>query len=312
MIAARRTFLAATGAALLCAQRAFAQDVRTLAVAGVPEESITPALWAEQSGIFTHYGLNLQLEPQRSGSAIASGVAGGAYAIGKSSLVALIAAHAHGVPFVLVAPGGLYDSARPNMGVLVKNDSPIRAAADLNGKTIGVSSIGDLFTLSAQAWVDQHGGDASTLKLVELPIAALGAALGIGRIDAAPVGTPQYEEFLEAGDRVIGHSFDAIAPQFMFSAWFTTTQYLNDNRATVAAFAHAMRESAAYVNGHQAQTVDVLAKFTAVAPAVIAKMPRATMGTALLPRYVQPVIDVCAKYKQIPAAFDATEFITAL
>jgi len=307
----RRALL--TAAAVLPATRyAIAQGLHTFRAGGVPEESIVTALWAEQSGFFRRNGFDLQIEPQRSGSAVAAAVAGGAYAIGKSSLVALIAAHAHDVPFVIVAPGGLYDSSHPNNGLIVRADSPIHTAADLNGKTIGVSSLNDLYTVSVKAWVDDHGGDATTLKLVELPIDAVGAALQNGRIDATSVGTPQLEEYLTSGTtRLLARGFDAIGPLFMFSAWFTTRSFIAQNRSVVEGFQKAMHESAVYVNAHPQQTVEILAKFTGVDPGVIAKMHRAAMGTSLDPRLVQPVIDRCAKYKVIPAAFAAAEFLAA-
>lgn len=305
-----RGTLLATAAATAAPRPSLAQGLRSFRAGGVPEESIVVALWAEQSGFFRRNGFDLQIESQRSGSAVASAVAGGAYAIGKSSLVALIAAHAHGVPFEIVAPGGLYDSNHPNNGLLVRADSPIRTGADLNGKTIGVSSLNDLYTVSVKAWVDDHGGDSSTLKLVELPIDAVGAALQNGRIDATSVGTPQLEEYLTSGTaRLLARGFDAIAPLFMFSAWFTTRTFIAQNTSVVAGFQRAMHEAAVYVNGHHQQTVEILSKFTGVDPGVIAKMQRAPMGTALDPKLVQPVIDRCAKYKVISASFPASDMM---
>jgi NitT/TauT family transport system substrate-binding protein len=307
-----RGALLAAAAAAGVARPSFAQGLHSFRAGGVPEESIVVALWAEQSGFFRRYGFDLQIEPQRSGSAVASAVAGGAYAIGKSSLVALIAAHAHDVPFVIIAPGGLYDTNHPNNGLLVRADSSIRTGADFNGKTIGVSSLNDLYTVSVKAWVDDHGGDSSTLKLVELPIDAVGAALQNGRIDATSVGTPQLEGYLTSGvARLVAHGFDAIAPLFMFSAWFTSRSFATQNKSVIAGFQHAMHDSAVYVNGHHQQTVDILSRFTGVEAGVIAKMQRAPMGTALDPKLVQPVIDRCAKYKVIPAAFPAAEFLAS-
>jgi NitT/TauT family transport system substrate-binding protein len=192
---------------------------------------------------------------------------------------------------------------------MVKVDSPIRTAPDLNGKTIAVSSLNDLYTVAMKAWMDAHGGDSSTLKIIELPTDAVGGALAAGRIDAATVGTPQFQAAMESGQlRVIGRPYDAIAPLFYFSAWFTTQQFLHENRAVVVGFARAMRASADYVNGHPQQTIEVLSKFTGIEPDVIAKMPRARMGTTLDPRLVQPVIDSSAKYKVIPAPFNARDF----
>lgn len=306
----RRVVAGLAAAALVPRVGLAAQTLQPLHVGGVPEESIVAALWARRSGLFRHEGLDVQIDSQRSGSAVAAAVAGGSYGIGKSSLIALISAHARNIPFVLVSPGGNYDAAHPNVGLLVRNDSPLKAAADLNGKTVAVSSLNDLYTISTRAWVDAHGGDSATLRLVELPTDAVGPALATGRVDAAGVGTPQIQEFLDSGTtRILGRIYDAIAPSFTFSAWFTTRDYLAAHRSTVVSFARAMHAASAYVNAHHQQTLDVLASFTGIDPSIIARMPRAAMGLALDPKLVQPAVDLCAKYKVIPAPFDAADFI---
>ena len=103
----RHTFLSAAAAAgVLWPGIAGAQAPATLTIGGVAEESITPALWAAHSGMFDRAGLSVSVQSQSSGAAIAAGVAGGAYAFGKSSLPSIITAHAKGLPVVFVAPGG--------------------------------------------------------------------------------------------------------------------------------------------------------------------------------------------------------------
>lgn len=302
--------LAGAGAAL--ARPASAQGI-TFKAAGVPEESATPVLWGIQSGMFRHYGLAVTLEGQRSGTAIAAGVAGGAYQIGKSSIVPLIIAHAKGIPFVLVAPGGLYRSAAPHIGLLVAASSPIRTAAQLNGKTLGVSALDDLYTLGIKDWMDQNGGNSTTLKIVELPLSAVDGALLSGRIDAGGSAMPQMQQALDSGkERVLAYMFDAIAPEFMYTAWFSTVDQVRRNRKAFADFARAEREAATYVNAHHQQTIEILSKFTAIPGPVIAHMVRATMGTTLDPKLVQPCIDVCAKYGVIPKTFDAREMLASL
>lgn len=289
---------------------AFGQSLTHLTAAGVPEEAVTSVLWAEQSGIFRRNGLDVDLQPQSSGTAIAAGVAGGAYQIGKSSIVPLIIAHAKGIPFVIVAPGGLYRAASPHIALLVRADSPIKTAADMNGKTLGVSALEDLYTLGIKNWIDKNGGNSSTLKIVELPASAVPSALETNRIDAGGSVMPQLQSALDTGKvRILAHMFDAIAPEFMYTAWFTTADYLKNNRKIVAAFARSVGQAALYVNGHHQQTIDMLSKFTNIEPGVVAKMVRATMGTTLDPKLVQPAIDVVVKYKVIQAAFDAREIL---
>jgi NitT/TauT family transport system substrate-binding protein len=299
------------GAAFAAARgRAEGQALVALKAAGVPEESATPVLWAEQSGLFQRNGLTVELDAQRSGTAIAAGVAGGGYQVGKSSIIPLITAFAKGIPFVLVAPGGLYRAAKPHIAMIVAAGSPIRTARDMNGKTLGVSALDDLYTLGIKWWMDKNGGDSSTLKIVELPLPAITDAIVAGRIDAGGSATPALQAALDSGKvRVLSYMFDAIADEFMYTGWFSNSNYVASHLQIMRSFSRAERQAAEYVNDHPAQTVDALSKFTAISPDVIAKMTRAQMGTALDPKLIQPVVDVCVHYKVIPAPVDAAQMI---
>jgi NitT/TauT family transport system substrate-binding protein len=306
----RRSALGLAAGALAAPYAARAQSLISLKAAGVPEDSITPALWAQQSGIFRKHGLDVQLDAQRSGSAVAAGVAGGAYQFGKSSLMALIAARAHNVPIVIIAPGGMYDARNPINGLIVKIDSPLRTGADFNGKTIAVSSLGDLYTVGTYAWIERTGGDWPSVKLVELPISAVFEAVVGGRIDAGNTIVPDLQAALATGRvRDLVDTNAAIASRFMYTAWFTTVDYAKNNRTIVDKFRAALLESTTYTNAHHAQTVDVFAKFSGMETSVVAKMNRTDDGTTLDPRLIQPLINATARYKVIPAAFDARDFI---
>lgn len=247
---------------------------------------------------------------QRSGPAIASGVAGGAYQIGKASITPLVIAHARNVPFVLVAAGGIYDASAPISALLVRDDSPLRSAADLDGKTVAVFGLNDINTIALDLWVDKNGGNSSTLKPVEIPVSAIAEAIVTGRVDAGQINEPNLAVALGTGRvRVFGHPYEAVAPRFMYTAWFTTTDYLSRERTAVLGFARAMREAAIYANAHHAQTVGLIAGFTGVDPDVVRKMTRVELGASLDVGLIQPVIDATARYKGIPAPFDAREFL---
>ncbi len=309
-VLSRARMLASLGATVAMPAIAGAQTPTPLKLAGVPEDSITPALYAEQSGLFAKNGLAVDISPERSGSAIASGVAGNAYQIAKSSLVSLIIARSKGIPFVLVAAGGLYSSSAPNTAMLVPVHSPIKTAAELNGKTIAVSALNDLYTLATKAWMDKNGGSAASIKLIELPISEVPDAIAAGRVDAGMVIEPVLQRAIDGGKvRVIAHPMDAIAPRFLYTGWFAVEAWAEANTKAATGFARALREASIYVNGHEAQTVDLLAKYSGIEPREIAKMTRVQNGTSLDPALIQPVIDACATYKLIDALFDAKALI---
>ena len=308
MSLSRRTMLGATAAALALPQVASAQTLTTLAVAGVAEDSITPVLYGVQSGLFKRNGLDVQVTPERSGPAITAGVAGGAYQIGKASVTPLIEAHVKGLHLVLVAPAGVYTSAAPIDGMFVAVNSPVKTAADLNGKTYGVYGIGDVYTISARAWMEKNGGDPNSLKFVELPISAMVEAIATGRVDAGSMNEPALEIALSSPRlRKLTDVFAAIAPRFLYTAWFASTEWAAAHRPAVDAFARSMRDAATYANAHHDETAALISTFTSVDAATIRKMTRVEQGVALDPKLIQPVIDAMAKSKAIPTAFDARD-----
>ncbi len=307
----RRAALAAVAGSLVAPRAAFAQPhVTAMTVAGLPEDSATPVLYGIDSGAFRRGGLDVSIKVQRNGSAVASGVAGNTYQIGKSSLPPLIDAHAHGIPFVIVAPGGLSTANHPIAGLMVLADSPIKTAADLNGKSIAVGSLNDIFTLAMKTWMDKNGGDASSLKLVEIPSSAIGEAIETGRVAAGSANEPILSGALASGKlRILARTFDAISPRFMFTAWFTTRTYAQQNRAAVESFARIVRSSASYVNAHHAETAEAISKFSGIEPAVVRRMSRTEAATTIETSLIQPVIDISVHYRDIPARFDAKELI---
>jgi NitT/TauT family transport system substrate-binding protein len=308
----RPAFMSLAAAFAVSPLPARAADLVTLRCGSAGDDDVTPLLYAQQSGLFKRAGIETTVQRMPSGSAVASGVIGGSFDIGKSSLISLINARARGVPIVLVAPAGVYDSSAPVSGLLVKADGPVRSAADLNGKIVAVSALNDLYTVTTKAWVDQHGGDSSTLRLIELPISAVPEALAQGRIEAGNVLEPELQFAAESGKtRVLGHPFDAIAKRFTFTAWFTTRDFAAKNRDVVDRFVRAMRDAAAFTNTHRAETVNMLADFTKISPAVISKAMRSTAGTVIDPKELQHLIDVAVKYKAIQAGFDARDLMDA-
>jgi ABC-type nitrate/sulfonate/bicarbonate transport system substrate-binding protein len=143
---------------------------------------------------------------------------------------------------------------------------------------------------------------------VELPISAMVEAIASGRVDAGAMNEPAVEVALTSPRvKLVSHPFTAVAPRFLYTAWFASTPWALANKKTLEAFAKSMREAATYVNAHHAETVDLISKFTSVDPATIAKMTRVDQGVVNDPALVQPVIDEMAKAKAIPAAFDAKE-----
>jgi NitT/TauT family transport system substrate-binding protein len=279
-------------------------------ISSAPDEDILGTLWGIESGSFKKAGLDVDLRLSNSGAAVAASVIGGSIDIGKSSLFSLISAHLRGLPITLVAAAAVYNSKVPAVGLIVKKGSPIRTAADLNGKTISVQALNDQYAVAVKAWSDQRGGDSTSLHFLELPNSAAADAIGAGRVDAAATTNPILSEAIAGGKvQQIGYPFDGIGSFFVQAAYFCTNDYARDNRDTIERFARALEESSGYVNSHHAQTAAALSSFTKVPLDIITHMTRTQLATKIDPAVIQPVIDTAFKYKAIDKSFDAKDMI---
>jgi NitT/TauT family transport system substrate-binding protein len=266
------------------------------------------AYYAQEMGFFAKVGLrNVSLQTLASGAAQASALASGAIDVSIANVVTLAQAHAKGIPFVLIAGGGVYSTETPTTVLMVAESSPIRKAADLNGKTIGVSILKSLADYSVDSWIDRNGGDSKTVKYVEMPLADMVAGLPTGRVDAALVIEPFVAEARKTC-RILGKAYDGVAPHFLIAGYFATATWAKAHPEIVRKFQVAMREAAAWGNANHARSAEIIAKVAKMRPEDVRQMTRAVYEAKLEPNLIQPAIDVTARYGGIPS-FRASEII---
>lgn len=306
-------FLSTMGAvAAAPALPAFAQEAVTVVrITAVPNDDVSPLLYAKQAGLFRQVGLDVQIEPATAGAAIAAALVGGSYDIGLTSMMAQVTAHVRGVPLTMIAPSLLSLSEDPAALLIVPNDSPIHGVRDLPGKVISCSSIRDVNWVSMRGFADANGVDSETIKFVEMPQTIIPAALDAKRLDAGILLNPNLEEAMSTGRfRVICKPFDGIAKRWLVAAWCANTAFAAKNPSVVQRFSQVMLTATRYANTHVSETAPMLAAFAKIDPAHVLAMKRVTCGTYLDPRDIQPAIDAAARYKVIDKSFPAAEFIS--
>lgn len=274
-----------------------------------PDAGTSSVLWEAPNDIFARNGLQLVGERLNSGSSIAAAVIGGALDLGESSVVGLITAHLKGVPFVLESVQATYESATPNNAFVVAKNSPLTSAAQLNGTTLSVPALGDLFALAISAWVDQNGGNSKTLSFLEIPVPAAAAAIAAGRVTGAVLPSPTLDDAVDRGlVRILGHPYDAVAPRFGVTFYFCTRDFAASNVDVLARFRTAMAQQSRWANAHKSAIYALVARVSGAGPDAVKRLPwDAESGIDL--RLIQPVIDLAARYNVIPHAFPASEMI---
>jgi NitT/TauT family transport system substrate-binding protein len=305
----RSRFVRLTAAASLVpflrAAPARAQTVQTLRILTIRTDAVKTLLWAQQQGLFAAHGLAIDLVNTGSSAASLTALIGGSADIAAGSLFPTFSAIAHDIPIKFIAPEAFYLSEHADSVLLVKTDSPIRTASDLNGKVIGVDSLKDLYTLATRGWVDTNGGDGTSLKPVELPPPEQLAALLAGRIDAGVFKAPFLSVALAGGNaRMLAKPLDAVAPRFLISAWIASDDFVKKNPQAVKAYQTVIAQAGRYTNAHQDATVDLVAKFTGQEAAQVRSSVRATSAVAVTLSELQRPLDFAYKYKLIDRRLD--------
>ncbi len=286
---------------------ATAQARISVSIATVASDPLALPLYAQQLGYFAKAGLDVTINHTMNGAAVTAAVASGAVDVGGSNLSTLVVAFKRGVPITVVAPAGIYNSASPVMGIVVPKNSPITTAKDLEGKTIAVSPLRSISEFAPSEWMDKSGGDSSKVRYVELPFGQMEAAMLRGRV-AAAVFTEPYISESKATSRLLAFPYSAIAPTFLTSGFFASTEYVRAHRDAIDRFASVIRQTAAWANKNQQQSGEILAAMAKLDASIVAKMSRVVYAENLTAPMIQPNIDLLAKFKVIER-FDAAEMI---
>jgi NitT/TauT family transport system substrate-binding protein len=269
-----------------------------------------PILYAQQTGMFSKAGIDLDLGRLPTGAAVTTAVAGGSLNIGKSTFFAVVAAFAHGVPIVVIAPAVIYDSRVPNGALVVAKDSPIRSVADMSGKVIAVNNLSEPTRPATELWLQKNGAPKDEVKFVEVPMSAMSAALDTHRIDIVMLTSPVIDDVMATGRyRILEPVLNEIAPRWMFSAVIANRDWAKANREAVKRVATVIESAAAYTNAHHVELSGQIAGLVGATESSIAHMAWPAGGTALVAAEMQPVIDLSVKSGFIEKGFDARDMI---
>jgi NitT/TauT family transport system substrate-binding protein len=288
-----------------------ADDLPTVKVIGPPNDGYKAVYYAQKAGLFRKRGIAVEIQTIGSGTAAAAALAGGAADVAFTNIAAVILGHAKGLPMEILVPAAWYLNTASLNALLVLKDSPIQTARDLNGKTVGSVSLGDLTAISIQAWMDKMGGDSKTVKLVEVPAATAVAALEQNRVAAASLNEPAVAQALSTGKvRVLAHPQDAVAVRYEAAGYAVMAPAAEKRPDVMRAFAEAVHEAELYTNSHLAQTIPIVAEYTGLAPDVIEHSVRMTDPEYVEERNLQPVIDVLVRYGLLDRGFPAKDIVS--
>jgi NitT/TauT family transport system substrate-binding protein len=286
------------GGLLAAASPAAAQT--TLPVVRIGAQAIDAtgeAFYGADAGIYVANGVTPQVTLLSNGATVLNGVLAGDLDVGEANPMTIAAAMARGIPIQVIAPAVLYSRKDANANLVVAKDSPFKRPKDLIGATFGVGSLNDFNHISLLAWLDINGISREAVKFVELPFGQVGGALQRGLVQASFITEPVKSDAVRAGQiRDFADTYLAVGPEIAVVVWFATKAWLQKNPETVKKFVNGIYATAKWANTHTAESAPMLAKAAKMDPAVVAQMKRLYFATSNERRYLEPILNVAAKY----------------
>ena len=248
--------------------------VNKITVGVIPIVDVAPIYLGKQKGFFAQQKIDPTLQLTSGGAAIVPAVVSGKFTFGFSNVVSLLIAKERGLPLKIVANG---DSSTGKVGhdfggVVVPKNSPIKTAKDLAGKRVSINNLQNIGDTTVRASIRKAGGDPAKQNFVEINFPEAWAAVTKRQVDAAFVVEPFLTQALSQGGRVIAWNFADPAPDLTIATYFTTEKVIGSDKDLVTRFKTAINQSLQYANTHPDEVRAVLATYTKIPPALLAKI----------------------------------------
>lgn len=242
-------------------------------------------LWvAQDTGLYTKHGLDVDLLYINSGSMNIAALVGGSIQVAGGGPVS-IEARLRGIKLLILA------NPLPFLAANLVTVPEIKAAAELKGKVGGISRFGSstdqgfryLFRkagLSAEKDLKllQLGGDASRL-----------AALKIGKIQYTFLGAAATEQARTQGYHVLATAQQMGIP-FPWTSVVVDESWLGPNREVAYRYLKALTEAIWYMKRHRVETERIIGRYMRVSEPQLARMEY-DFVISLLPDYASPTVE---------------------
>ncbi|MEP6481101.1 MAG: ABC transporter substrate-binding protein [Rhodoglobus sp.] len=270
--------------------------MRHIQVAALPIVE-TSALWgAIKAGIFTKHNLDVEVVPAQGGAqAIPALLNGGIqFAIGQP--FGPIRAAQQDLGIVVLSNYASSKATGPDVNAVVASAaSGIKSIADLAGKRVSVNSLGAAGDVTIGAAVDAAGGDAKSIKFVEVAFPDAAAQLDAGNIDAAWVPEPFVSQIVGGGGTLVMYPYQKTIPGLSLLVNFTTADLAKSDPTMVKDFTEAMAEALKWAAGNEKDVRQAIKDNLKVPEAVADNVPLPNFTDKLDKAGIQKLADLAVQ-----------------
>jgi NitT/TauT family transport system substrate-binding protein len=207
---------------------------------------VIPYEVARAGGHFQRHGLDVELIYTRGGNAAMQALVGGAVDYAATALDVAIQAYAKGADIRRFATTGRLPLFA--LATAPKTAEQIRSVADLQGRTVGVSALGNADHALLLFLLKQAGADTAKVQFATLGVNLL-EALRQAQVDAGLVQEPALTLLQRAGARVLVNAMDSADAQkylggpYEFMGLAVRTKEIAGRRPEMVALASGLQDA---------------------------------------------------------------------
>ena len=221
-------------------------------------------------GFFADKGIDLQIVDTSSGAASLTALIAGQFDVVFSNTVSVMQGRDKGLPLVMVAAASTSTAVQGKdfSALVVGSHNAMKSAKDLAGKTVAVNTVKNIGEVTARLSVQKAGGDAASVKFVEMPFANMEQALEERQIDAAWMVEPFHTTALKHGLRDLASNYVDTAPGLTAASFVSTDKIIKQKSDLMKRLKAAIVQAGEYANAHPQEIRAIIPTFTKITSAI--------------------------------------------
>lgn len=247
-----------------------ALEMEELLVGIVPVLDHAAVFVAIDQGFFEEEGLTVDAQPAQGGAAAVPAMIAGEMQAAYATYPSFLLSESNGIGITIVAEGvrGTVESA----GVYTMPDSDIESIEDLEGKTVAVNTLNNTGDQTIKLHLEEAGVDESSVEFIELPFPDMVPTTLSGGVDAVWLVEPFRTGALEEGLEEVFSTYEGSTDGIPVSGVAMTTEFVEDNPNTVAAFARGIEKANDLLAEDASLAVELLPTYSEVSDETAANL----------------------------------------
>jgi NitT/TauT family transport system substrate-binding protein len=206
--------------------------------------AFSTAFVAANEGLFKKHGVDVEMKLVPNSSTTPAALMADSLQVATPTAPVTLQAIEQGLDLVVVAGGGYYVKGMQDVAVMVRPDSTVKVAKDLEGKRVATAGLNGFLHVLFRKWMADNGGDYKKVSFTEAAFAQQIDVLRGGQVDAILAVQPFLSRGLETNVGKVVSYYIADLEGETLSGWFVATrEWTKKNPKDVEGFRAAMKEA---------------------------------------------------------------------